>query len=105
MYRKYHVYVIELEELVRGRKAVYVGETRNPPERRFEIHKAGGRTSSRVVLERGVRVRPDLAPQRAFDTVEEALAEERRLGSVLRAAGYEVHGAQGTRFSFGQRER
>lgn len=99
---EYWVYVVELDptDLANcGPKgAVYVGETGLTPQERFAKHKAGGRTSVRIVFERGLRLRPDLAPDKAFDSRAAVLRAENRTAKKLRNRGYRVQGGQGDPF-------
>jgi len=68
---EYWVRVVELGLTRSGhcgpKGAVYVGETGLTPEERFTKHKAGGKVWVRIVLDRGVRLRPDLAPDAPLD--------------------------------------
>ncbi len=91
------VYVIELDEhaplpssLGTRRPFLYVGITFNTPERRFEIHKRGGRTASRIVFKHGVRLRPDLYERYEQVPVDRASAFEQTVAKALRAEGYVV---------------
>ena len=102
--RAYRVYVIELHPDVMGRKrvadenagrredkpCVYVGQTARTPEERFAQHK-GGKRSSRIVREHGVKLRPKLYRNWGpYATRAEAEAAERRLAEKLRRRGYAV---------------
>lgn len=76
-------------EYVEGRPCVYVGMTGWTPERRFEAHLNGYKSSSYVT-----RYGCELMP-RAYEhlnpmTYEEAVQEERRLAERLRREGYAV---------------
>ena len=101
MSSSYRVYVILLDEDARcpgsgSKGAVYVGETGLSREERFQKHKAGGLTASRVVMSHGVRLMPELYGHlEDFDAREEAVAAERQLRADLLAAGWRVCG--GTR--------
>ena len=97
---RFRVYVIELDPTGLGdcgKGAVYVGETWHSAEERFAKHKAGHR-AARVVTKRGVKLRPDLAPNETFETRGEALRAERRTANRLKHQGYRVYGGQGRRF-------
>lgn len=100
----YRVYVIELSPDVLGKKrvaeenprrredkpCVYVGQTARAPERRFEQHKSGKR-SSRIVREYGVKLKPRLYRNVGpFATRAQAEAAETRLAEKLRRRGYAV---------------
>lgn len=99
---QFWVYVIELDSSGLGdvgAGAVYVGETAKTPEERFATHQAGGLKAAKIVVRRGLRLRPDLyPPEGPFQTRTEALRFERRTGNRLRHRGYRVYGAQGERF-------
>jgi len=102
--KKYHVYVIELDNKVKTfrkiQKAnpkslpdmpcVYVGQSYYPPEIRFEQHKEGHK-SNRYAKEFGLALKPELyekynpIPSRKdAEEIEEWLAKElRRLGYTV----------------------
>ncbi|WP_062529093.1 GIY-YIG nuclease family protein [Demequina rhizosphaerae] len=103
---RFWVYVIELDSTglvsVGENGAVYVGETSLTPAVRYDKHKAGGKSSARVVFRRGVRLRPDLfPPEGPFETRREALRFERRTKNRLEHRGYRVFGGQGETFMKG----
>jgi hypothetical protein len=94
--RRYHAYVIELDDAVGARESVkpwvYVGQSRYPPEERFAQHLAGERASKHVRAH-GVCLRWDLmADQPLLRTSHESKAYERLLYERLRAAGWSVKG-------------
>lgn len=74
------LYVVDL-----GGNDVYVGSTTLTPEERYAKHKAGGRTSVKVVRLRGRGLR--------YDLVQPGEREESALAKRLRAAGYKVYGS------------
>jgi Protein of unknown function (DUF3293) len=98
------VYVIELSDEARTvkkvreanpnanpkMKCVYVGSTARTPEQRFEVHKAGGKQSSAIVRQHGVRLVPGLYRNIPLMVRAEAEQEEARLADQLRAKGYTV---------------
>ncbi len=92
------VYVIELSDDIGTRNNgdyphVYVGETGLSPEERFEVHKAGGRTSSSKVRNFGLRLRPDLYHHLPpYLTEAESVEAEKALRSQLEQIGYTVWG-------------
>lgn len=99
--QEFWVYVIELAPEYRPddpRQAVYVGETAQTPEIRFEKHKSGGRTAVRAVRDHGVRLRTDLAPKSAFLSRKSALRAEAKTAEALRRRGFLVKGGQGQPF-------
>jgi hypothetical protein len=97
------VYVIELTDEAPGKRRttnlphIYVGHTCNTPERRLEIHRAGGKTSKRIVRLHAVRLRPDLYEKYEPQLTREA-AEllEVRAAEELAGAGFTVHWGPGT---------
>jgi hypothetical protein len=100
------VYVVRLDSHATGRLSpngtVYVGETGRTPEERLLTHKAGGRTSSRIVLKRGVELLPwlyeHIPPIGHEDhrTAQKISSDvEKWLSSELVKIGYRVEG--GTR--------
>ena len=97
--RKAHhrrVYVIELDASAvsdAGRGFLYVGESSKTPRDRFEVHKSGERKYSRWVRNHGVRLRPDLAPDGFFLSVNEAELAEAECRLRLEKQGYVVRGA------------
>ncbi|MEV7396710.1 hypothetical protein [Aeromicrobium sp. NPDC092404] len=96
---RFRVYVIELDDTGLGdcgKGAVYVGETWHSAEERFAKHMAGQK-AARVVTKRGVKLRPDLAPDETFDSRGKALRAERRTANRLKHQGYRVWGGQGHR--------
>lgn len=70
---------------------LYVGVTGNTPERRFEIHKEGGRTASSIVTEHGVRSLPHLYQRYKRVRKDRAAALEQKVAEDLRAEGYVVY--------------
>ena len=66
----FSVYVVELNKSIchrtacpsrdSGKPHVYVGETEQTPEERFEEHLAGGFTAARSVFKHGIRLKPRL---------------------------------------------
>ena len=99
--RLYHVYVVELEGHLLGRREclgatggppLYVGQSALTPGDRFEQHRAGHR-ASRIVRAHGVRLRPDLSDSWGpYATRAEAEAAEAALAEDLRARGFCVFG-------------
>ena len=102
--KHHHVYVIELDPTVwrasaRFRRAnpqrlperecLYVGMTGLTPEKRFDNHLAGVR-SSRLVHRFAKRLRPDLYEGVNPMTYREAARMEKVLAKVLRSDGYGV---------------
>jgi hypothetical protein len=96
------VYVIELDDshLVRkGKGYLYIGETSETPEVRFQKHrdgavnKHGGSIASRYVQQHGKRLRPDLAPKEFFLTKIESELAEAECRKKLEAQGYRCEGA------------
>jgi hypothetical protein len=99
----YHVYVVELDPSVLGRKkfaernpdhipgkpCVYVGMTGLTPEKRFANHKRGYK-ANRYVRDYGWELRPDLYPDGSPFTYKEAQSVERDVARELRAIGYAV---------------
>jgi len=108
--RLYSVYVIKLDAnrmFARGKcsspesKCVYVGQTAKSPEARFAQHKAGIRASGEA-RDFGIRLMPGHTKNDGpFDTEQQSLRAERRIGNRLRARGYEVWGAQGKKLMAG----
>ena len=98
----FRVYVIELDasELDEpGRGYVYVGETGQSVDDRFEQHRLGTvewskARGSRRVGARAVRLRPDLTDTRIYRSRNASRAAERRLAERLRDAGYVVVGGR-----------
>ena len=96
----FRVYVIELDasELDEpGRGYVYVGETSQSVDDRFEQHRLGTvewskARGSRRVGARAVRLRPDLTDTRIYRSRNASRAAERRLADQLREKGYLVLG-------------
>jgi hypothetical protein len=98
------VYVVKLDAaalFASGRcpspdtKCVYVGQTSTSPRERFNRHKSGSRTASRVVRGFGVSLRSGLT-EGPFDTEAKSLLAERRLANRLKLRkGYKVWGGQG----------
>ena len=99
----FSVYVVELKESVchrtacpsrlSGKPHVYVGETQQTPEERFEEHLAGGYTSARSVFKHGIRLRPRLYRNWGpYTTREESLEAEARLAQRLRRRCFCVRG-------------
>ena len=106
--------MVELDEGARAKAkkaetgtgpCVYVGETERTPEQRFAQHSAGGRTSSKIVRDHGVRLRPDLATRGPFLTRANGERAERELGDVLRKRGFVVFGGTGKGVAERLRER
>lgn len=100
------VYVIELDHShlpSPGKGFLYVGETSHRPTDRFQQHlsgavsKSGRRLSSRWVERYGTQLRPDLAPQGFFLTLEESEAAEANCRIELEQQGYIVKGAHTAR--------
>ena len=95
--RVYRVYVVELDDAAGPRlnpdlPCVYVGQTADSPEERFDEHLRGHR-ASRHVRKHGVRLRPDLyqtLPLQA--TREQAEVLEARVADELRRRGFTVFG-------------
>ncbi len=93
----YRVYVIELDRAACPRArpeqtCLYVGETADTPEERFDEHRRGYR-ASRVVRRFGLRLRPDI--YRLFPPVrtrEQSRRLEARVAERLRLQGYLVFG-------------
>jgi hypothetical protein len=99
----FSVYVVELKESVcrktacpsrdSGKPHVYVGETQQTPEERFEEHLAGGFTSAHSVFEHGIRLKPRLYRNWGpYRTRQESLAGEARLAERLRKRSFCVRG-------------
>jgi hypothetical protein len=94
----YNIYVIELtaDAPLPARQDLsmpylYVGITNNTPERRFEIHKQGGRTSSDIVRKYGIRLLPQLYQHLKRVTRADAGKYEQEYAEKLRKAGYVVY--------------
>ena len=98
----FRVYVIELDasELDEpGRGYVYVGETGQSVDDRFEQHRLGTvewskARGSRDVGARAVRLRPDLTDTQIYRSRNASRAAERRLAERLRDSGYVVVGGR-----------
>ena len=96
----FRVYVIELDASGLddpGCGDVYVGETSQSVDDRFEQHRLGTvewskARGSRRVGARAVRLRPDLTDTRIYRSRNASRAAERRLAERLRDAGYVVVG-------------
>lgn len=91
------IYIVELDQQapLRRRRGshlplLYVGVTLNSPERRFEMHKKGGRTASVIVTRFGRCLRPDLYERYPRIPIGEAAAFEQRVAQELRCQGYTV---------------
>ncbi len=102
--KKYHVYVIELDNKVKSyrkirqanpqrmpdKPCVYVGQSYYPPEIRFEQHKEGYK-SNRYAKEFGLALRPDLYEKyNPIPTRKDAEEIETWLAKELRRQGYTV---------------
>jgi hypothetical protein len=99
----FSVYVIELDEAVCQRTTcksrlsdkphVYVGETKQTPDERFEEHLTGGITAAPAVRDHGLRHRPRLYRNWGpYQTREDSLDAEARLADRLRARDFCVRG-------------
>ena len=91
----YRLYVIELQPNPQRdgeARAVYVGETANTREARFQQHMDGGKLASRHVAKRGIKLCPRLTPKQEYYTRAASKAAEERLADRLRARGYAVYG-------------
>lgn len=102
-YAHHNVYVVELDAAVRTNKkflaanpncradkpCLYVGVTGLTPEKRFENHKAGVKSSS-IVKKYGVRLRPKCYSRYNPMTYEDAANKEIKLAERLRARGFAV---------------
>ena len=98
----YSVYVVQVRSRCRrckarrkpgGRCCVYVGYTGKTPEERLLDHLDPPRGYKRtVVTECGGALRPDLARDLVFATIDEAKRAERALAANLRQRGYAVWG-------------
>ena len=104
------VYVVELSDDAGPRRNrqyanVYVGETGESPQKRFEKHKAGGQKASNVVRKYGLRLLPDLYEHLpAYATERESVAAEKLLKAELELIGYRVWGGgSGLNESFAKR--
>lgn len=99
MQQLFTIYVIELADAARlGPKPdptkpyLYVGVTALLPEKRFEKHKEGGITASRIVTRHGVRLRPDLSAKFKRSRSRDVAAErEQAAAAALRKRGYVVY--------------
>jgi hypothetical protein len=101
--RTFHVYVIRLSEevlkrrkfrkanpnYVEGRPCVYVGMTGWTPERRFEAHLNGYKSSS-YVTKYGCELMQQIYDALNPLTYDEAVEEEKRLAGRLRRLGFAV---------------
>lgn len=101
--RTFHVYVIRLSDEVlkrrkfraanpdhlEGRPCVYVGMTGWTPERRFEAHLNGYKSSS-YVTKYGRELMPRIYESLNPMTYDEAVEEEIRLAERLRHLGFAV---------------
>ena len=96
------MYVVELDAAASNNQCaacVYVGETALSPQERWERHRQGGRTASRVVTRFGLRLRPDLAADIGpFNCRTQAEEAEAALAAQLRRQGFVVFGGQGRTF-------
>ena len=98
----YSVYVVELDPIVRGRRAcvnalpnrpaVYVGQTVRVPEERLAEHLAGTH-AARIVRDHAMQLLPNLSANYGpYPTRAEAEAAEARLAAKLKRRGYCVFG-------------
>ncbi len=101
--RTFHVYVIRLSDevlkrrkfskanpdYVEGRPCAYVGMTGWTPERRFEAHLNGYKSSS-FVTEYGRELMPRIYEALNPMTYDEAVEVEKRLAERLRQLGFAV---------------
>ena len=101
--KRFHVYVIRLADEVLDRRrfraanldhvtgmpCVYVGMTGWTPERRFEAH-LNGYKSSRYVTKYGSELMPHIYEHLNPMTYEEAVRREKELAEWLRSEGYAV---------------
>jgi hypothetical protein len=102
MARRYWVYVIQVRKRCDRCKArrppggpccVYVGSTAKTPEERLAEHLDPPPSYKRTVVTHcGGFLRPDLAPDRTFDTRDAAEAAEVALAADVAARGYTVLG-------------
>lgn len=98
--RVWQVYVVELDSSAikePGEGFVYVGQTSKDPQDRLNIHLSQARNSrgplySRVVSRHGIRLLPELAPERIFFDAESAKGAEAEHAEFLRSIGYNVRG-------------
>jgi len=97
-YGWFYVYVVELDDgACLGDKSdpslpyLYVGISGNPAEKRFAIHKEGGRTSNELVFNYGVKLRPDLYKHYGALREREASDFEQHVAEELREKGYVVY--------------
>ena len=81
----------DVARVAKGAPVVYVGQTGKAPAARLEDHRRGGRTTSPVVRDYGLRVVSVGGPH---DGVEAAEAAETRLARRLRSAGAIVFGGR-----------
>ena len=96
----YRVYVIELDATGiqdPGLGYVYVGETSQSVEDRFEQHRLGKvdwskASGSRRVGAKAIRLRPDLTDNRIYRSRSASRAAEQSLAEKLRDVGYQVEG-------------
>lgn len=102
MARRVSVYVIQLRKRCDrckarrapgGRRCVYVGSTAKSPEEGLAQHlDPPSNHRKTVVTHCGGFLRPDLAPDRTFDTRDAAEAAELALAADLADRGYTVFG-------------
>ena len=93
------VYVIELDDshlVRRGKGYLYVGETSETPEVRFQKHRDGAvnkhgvSIASRHVRQHGKRLRPDLAPKESFSPKSSLNSQKRNAEGNLRLRAIDV---------------
>ena len=103
MKKNKNVYVVELDESVKANKkfmkanvgydpalpGLYVGRTGFTPEKRFQKHKEGHKSSG-FVKRFGIKLRPDLYENLNPMTFDEVEIMERTHAEALRAQGYPV---------------
>ena len=103
MKKNKNVYVVELDESVKANKkfmkanvgydpalpGLYVGRTGHTPEKRFQEHKEGHKSSG-FVKRFGIKLRPDLYENLNPMTFDEVEIMERTHAEALRAQGYPV---------------
>lgn len=104
MPKRYHVYVIELDDAVRTKKRfrdanprmreskepLYVGSSVRSPDERFDQHKEGYK-GNRYVRKFGLELRPDLYEQyNPIPSRADALEIEEYLAGRLRSQGHGV---------------
>jgi hypothetical protein len=75
---------------------LYVGQTGLSHQARFEVHKRGGKQSSKWVFSYGVGLIGSLNPEPALMTELDALRAEGRVAHLLRKQGYTVFGGTST---------